>query len=314
MVSGCIEEFDLNLDTVAPKLVVDALITNKPGPYYVRLTESHSGKFIEHDLSLVDSSKPVMNALIIISDNVNQIDTLIPIDINIDDYTYDYRIDKYYKYIFDGLGNIIDTLFLQDPAQFRHDRGFYKTQKLIGFPGRTYFLKIISGDKEYFSSSYMPPVPEIDSLGYIKKISEKDGHEYYIPLLFFHEPQDTENYYLIQLEKDNNYRMLSLRSNWPFSVISDKFLQPYVNGLNVSLGATPRYSEQRLYWKGDSIYLGLNSLTRDAYNFYKALLQQFKSDGGTFQPSPASPPTNISNGGLGFFRASSVSVKTIKIE
>lgn len=311
--SGCIEEFDLKLDTIEPRLVVDGLITNKPGPYYIRLTESHTGKFIERDLSVIDSVEPVLDALIIISDNVNQIDTLVPIDVNIDEYKYDYHSGKYYKYLFDIYGNIIDTLFLQDPREFRHDRGFYKTQHLIGIPGRIYNLKIISKGKEYQARNYMPPVPDIDSLGYMKKIREKDGQEYYIPLLYFSEPQGIQNYYLIELENEVSYRSISYGFVWRFSIISDKFLQPYVNGLNVSLGATISNMEYPDYTEGSSIYVTLSSLTKDSYEFYKALLQQFKNDGGAYQPTPSSPPTNISNGGLGYFRASSMSEKTIEI-
>jgi len=63
---------------------------------------------------------------------------------------------------------------------------------------------------------------------------------------------------------------------------------------------------------GDSIHVTMSSLSSNAYNYYKNLIEQFENDGGAYKPTPASPPTNISNGGLGFFRASSVvEAKTI---
>lgn len=311
--SGCIEEYDLNLDKVDSRLVVEGLITNHSGPYYIRLTESHTGKFIEPNYSSTDSAKAIMNALIIVSDNVNQIDTLIPIVVNIDEYRYDYRFG-YYKFLYDNTGNIIDTLWLEDPAEFRHDRGYYKTKSLIGVPGRTYYLKVLLEGKEYQASAFMPPVPDIDSVGYIKKVSEKDGQEYYIPLLYFSEPQGVENYYLIQLNNEIFSRIYAANFLWQFSILSDEFLKPYVNGLNISLGATPRSFEYPIYSEGDSIYVALSSLTQNAYQFYKALLQQFTNEGGAYQPSPGSPPTNISNGALGYFRASSISEKRTKIK
>jgi hypothetical protein len=43
------------------------------------------------------------------------------------------------------------------------------------------------------------------------------------------------------------------------------------------------------------------------------LLKQFKNDGGAYQPSPSSPPTNMSNGALGYFRASAIIEKRLKI-
>lgn len=311
--TNCVDEFDLNLEKVDSKLVVEGLITNQKGPYYIRLTESHTGKFIEPIHSYIDSAKGIMNALIIVTDNVNQVDTLIPIDINETEYHYDYQFG-YYKYLYDNSGNIIDTLWLEDPIEFRHDRGYYKTKYLIGIPGRTYFLKVISEGKEYQASDYMPPVPDIDSLGYFKKVSEKDEQEYYIPLLYFSEPQGINNYYLIQLNDEISSRRIAEDFNWQFSILSDEFLQPYVNGLNISLGVNPRGIEYPIYWVGDSIYVALSSLTKNAYEFYRALLQQFKNDGGAYQLSPSSPPSNISNGGLGYFRASAISEKRTKIK
>jgi hypothetical protein len=308
---GCIEEFDLNPGYAEPRMVVEALITNKPGPYIIRLTESHTGKFVHPDYHNIDSAKGIINAQIILSDNVNQVDTLIPMVFNRDEYKYDYRLG-YYKIIYDGNGNIIDTTYWKYPEEFNHNRGFYMTTHLRGFTGRTYFLKIVSDDKEYDASSFMPEVPEIDSLGYLKKIMEKDGQEYYVPLIYFSEPQGIKNYYLIQLDDDITSRLFS-DANWSFSILSDEFLDPYVNGLNVSLGSNPGNIEYPTYFEGDSIYVGLSSLTKEAFDYYNSLLQQFKNDGGAYQPAPGSPPTNMSNGALGFFRASAINERKIKI-
>ena len=158
----------------------------------------------------------------------------------------------------------------------------------------------------------MPEVPEIDSIGYFKKIMEKDGQEYYVPLLYFSEPQDTKNYYLIQLSDEVHSRLFS-GMLWQFSILSDEFLESYVNGLNISLGETPRNFEYPWYFSGDSIYVGLNSLTKEAYDFYNSLVKQFKNDGGAYQLAPGSPPTNLTNGALGFFRASAISERKIGI-
>lgn len=307
---GCIEDFELYPGKAEPKLVVEGLVSSKPGPYIIRLTESHTGKFVDPDYHNIDNATGVKNAVIIISDNVNQVDTLKPMEFNRDDYEYDYRYG-FYKLIYDGTGNA-DTVYWIYPTDFIHERGFYMTNKLKGIPGRTYYLKIISGGKEYEGSSYMPEVPEIDSLGYFKKVMEKDGQEYYVPLLYFTEPQDTRNYYLIQLSDEMHCRLFS-EMLWQFSVLSDEFLESYVNGLNISLGETPRNFEFPWYFEGDSIYVGLSSLTKEAYDYYNALIKQFKNDGGAYQLSPGSPPTNMTNGALGFFRASAISEKRIKI-
>ena len=53
-------------------------------------------------------------------------------------------------------------------------------------------------------------------------------------------------------------------------------------------------------------FIEMHSLTKEGYDYYKVLIQMFKTDGGGYSPSPASPPTNMDNGALGFFRASAV--------
>jgi len=309
--SGCIEEYDLYRDDIVPRLVVEGLITNKPGPYYIRLTESQTGSFSEPHNFDTDAAVAVKGAQVIISDNVNQIDTLIPVEINLNEYTLDTY--GYYKLIYDDAGNFVDTLFLEDPAGFNYNRGFYKTQHLVGIPGRTYFLKVLSEGKEYQANDFMQSVPDIDSVGFIKKDPEPGKSPIVTPLLYFSEPQGIKNYYLIQLNEEISIRTYSAGTLWQFSILSDEFLQPYVNGLNISQGETPRSIEYSIFQEGDSFYIALSSLTQNAYEYYKILLQQFKNDGGAYHPSPGSPPTNLSNGALGYFRASSISEKRLKI-
>ena len=309
--SGCIEDYDLYRDEIVPRLVVEGLVSNKPGPYYIRLTKSQTESFNGTSSFDGDNAIAVKGAQVIITDNINQIDTLIPVDINLDEYTLD-RFG-YYKLIYDSFGNIIDTLFLKDPFAFNYNRGFYKTRHLVGIPGRTYSLKVLSDGKEYQANAFMPSVPDIDSVGFVKKDPEPGKSPIVTPLLYFSEPQGIKNYYLIQLNDEVSIRSYSDGMLWQFSILSDEFLQPYVNGLNISQGETPRSIEYPIFWEGDSFYIALSSLTQNAYEYYKILLQQFKNDGGAYQPSPGSPPTNMSNGALGYFRASAISEKRLKI-
>lgn len=283
-ISGCVEDFDFKLQKAEARLVVEGLITNQKGPYYVRLTKSMPGGVttIDRNYFQTDHAIPVEDAAVTITDDNGQCDTLKYIIINL--YPDVHQDDLY-------------------------NQGFYATQKLQGIPGHTYTLKITWEGKEYEASAFMPPVPKIDSLSYYLKKCEIVGKsDYYIPLLYFKEPQDTVNYYLFQLNEDLQSRIYSSVQLWQFSVLSDTYLEPYVNGLNISRGATPRGIDfLGAYSEGQTIYIALSSLTKEAYSFYKNLLDQFESDGGAYKPTPASPPGNISNGALGFFRASAVS-------
>lgn len=307
LIPSCIEDFDLNLPEAEPRLVVDGLITNKPGPYYIRLTKSKVINITSSWYSNTESVDPVSDAVVVISDNTGQKDTLKYLSWDELEYTYDYRYG-YIKLIKDAAGNVIDSIVLADPFDY-NKQGFYKTSHLKGIPGTTYFLNVKYKEKEFVASAYMAPVPAIDSIGYLLKKSEIVGKsDKYFPLLYFKEPQGIKNYYLIQLQNANFSRIGYGNSTWQFSILSDTFLEPYVNGFNVSTGYSPSGENYYpIYGVGDSIYVALSSLSKEGNDFYKNLIDQFGNDGGAYKPTPASPPTNISNGGLGLFRASAVS-------
>ena len=137
-----------------------------------------------------------------------------------------------------------------------------------------------------------------------------DKSDYYVPSLYFKDPQENEeNRYLVQLNEEENVKVGyggSWNDLWEFAILSDKYFQPGKTGVSIDNGGGPRDWGWHNYMLGDLAYIRMNSLSDQSYNYYKFLLEQFQQDGGAYKPSPASPPTNISNGGLGFFRASAV--------
>ncbi|WP_166461180.1 DUF4249 family protein [Flavicella sediminum] len=127
-----------------------------------------------------------------------------------------------------------------------------------------------------------------------------------MPLIYFHDQQETAlNYYLFQLSKEEVARTRGAYEFWEFSILSDKYLEPYVDGLEIDDGASIRpFSSFIWLSKNDKFYLKMSSLSNQSYDFYKGILAQFEQDGGAYKPTPSSPKSNINNGGLGFFRAS----------
>lgn len=294
---GCVEDFDINVKDAAPRLVIEGLITNQPGPYYIRVIKSKPGNLNINDPNpyQTDHAEPITDALVVVTDDKGQRDTL--------------------KYTIIGVyGSEYEESF--------YNQGFYATQKLKGIPGRTYFLEIIWEGKKYTSSSYMQPVPAIEKLGYKSVYSEAKKVSHYVPTLTFGDPKNEINYYLIQTSSGinnssfgiNNSRFWSVGTLWRYSILEDSHLKPEVIDLEISNGANPRGIDfYAVYMEGDDIYIALSSISKEAYSYYKALLQQFENDGGAYKPTPATPPGNISNGALGLFQASAVSEKTITI-
>lgn len=288
--SSCVKDYDLQIKSNQAKLVVEGTITNQKGPYLVRLTKSRLKLYFEQNRSSDsdtaynyrfpdDGSIAIQDAEVFITDkNISITDTLVKCPTG-----------KWYHYPAWSRFEIADTSIIM---------GYYKTTKLKGIPGHTYSLTIKWQGQEYHAECYMPPVPALDSVQFKFTEGEIGKSNYNIPLIYFKEPQNERNYYLY---------ITQAVYGWPYSILSDEYLKSYVKGLDVCKGVTPDYWVTNYpYDHVDSYFIEMHSITKEAYEYYKALIQQYKTDGGGYSPSPASPPTNLDNGALGFFRASAV--------
>lgn len=200
--------------------------------------------------------------------------------------------------ISDNVGNV-DTFFcdLKYPTGSRY--GYYVNDSFKGVSGRTYNLNVKIGNETYTAEAFMPPVVDIDS---IETVDD------YLPVIYFNDPINEKNYYLFNLH--------TVTGPWCISVIDDKFLSPDIstNGFTVDDGENPRWWVSNYQWISDDIKMymkvSMSSLTKESYDYYRSIITQFNNDGGVYSPSPASPKGNISNGAIGYFRASSISVIT----
>ena len=150
---NCQKVVVIDLNQASPKLVIDANITDQPGPYNIIL--SKSGNYFEPTLTF----PPVSNALVIVSDD---------------------------------LGNI-DTLKESSTA------GIYKSSSLVGQSGRTYMLNVTSEGNKYVAVSSMPPKVYIDSLYYIKRPPSRFSDSGYDIYITFKDPPELGNYYRLNV-------------------------------------------------------------------------------------------------------------------
>jgi len=300
--NSCIKEYNIDLEFNQHRLVVDGVITNQNGPHYIMLTKSLS-KLTSDDytnrkyvpiLNGYITAELINDAQVYITDNDESItDTLI-------------RSWTLYR-------NLPDTawksfIFASDSISYY---GCYQTSRLKGIPGHTYSITVKWQDKEYHATSFMPPVPPIDSVRFNFTKGAVGKNDFNIPLLYFKEPQNEKNYYLFITPGSSRV--------WPYSILSDEYLKDYVNGLDVCKGVSPDYWMTAYPYTNadgsmDDYFIEMHSLPKETYDYYKSLLHQFRTDGGGYSPSPASPPTNMDNGALGFFRASAVNRVDFKRE
>ncbi|WP_149244497.1 DUF4249 family protein [Dyadobacter sp. 32] len=307
---GCISEVSLVLPHNNRKVVIEGLLTDEvydkafqeshlreSEGNYVRLSYSDPVNF-DDPLAIYpgtsnytrDQSSPIRNALVWISDDLGQIDTLVA-----------------------------------DSAQNEPFIGYYTPRKLICGAGRTYILNVRIENDLYWATAYMPKVPIIDSVTsvYVKKPIEKFSG--YLPVIYFRDNPSTVDYFMPKVVVVPSYTDAETPSFphfnsgiggriWNYNTLSDTFLPEYVSGLTLKLGTTSSSYFTSSLELGQTYDACLFSLTKEAFDYYSTLIGQFESDGGAYKPTPASAPTNIKGGALGFFNASSASVKRFKVE
>ncbi len=295
--SSCSEEFDINIHDSGNRVVLEGAITDEEGPYFFKL--SHSKSISEQTLNT-----GISQALFVISDNEGTVDTLKPLPAIIQrhpKWLYNFITIKKYS-------GIIDTIRLIG-GDTNYLNGIYLTTKIQGKPGNKYSLMINYENLIIEATEIMPSVSGIDSVEFREQFLEKDGQNYFVPFIYFKEPENDINYYMFNFGSDDLYHLVyGAAKVWNFSILSDTYLKEYVNGFNLDDGASPIGFEDFWYFdKGDKARIRMLSLSENAFKYYEALLKQFENDGGAYSPTPTSPPTNLTGNALGYFRASSVS-------
>ena len=65
---------------------------------------------------------------------------------------------------------------------------------------------------------------------------------------------------------------------------------------------------------GDTIHVEMQCIDQNIYTYYIAVIQISGDDGSGAGITPANPPSNISNGALGYFSAHTSAVSSIVIK
>lgn len=191
----------------------------------------------------------------------------------------------------DNLG-IIDTL--------KHEKeGKYKTNKIKGIYGNTYYLEVQVADKKYTANTTMPQNVFLDSLR-INPLAV-NGEVRYNVIPVYTDPITLGNSYRF-IQKIND----TLDQN--FFVFNDNLNNGKENQRPLRGGSDSLEVKLK-----DIIDVEMQCITRTTYIYYYALNQQSGAGpgGGT---TPANPPSNIVGGALGIFSAHTVQRKQVQIK
>jgi len=177
--------------------------------------------------------------------------------------------------------------------------GVYFTKKTRGISGRTYTLKVISGDQEYDGSSTMFSHVNIDSLKLVKNDGQRfdfggnnKKHTNVDIHCFFRDPEE-KNFYRIKVFRNDTI------NNENYRLYDDQ----YTNGQETELRVANATA-------GDTFRVELLSLDQATYGYYRTL-EDLLHTNPIFGSTPANPNNNLSNGALGYFGACAVSYKII---
>lgn len=163
--------------------------------------------------------------------------------------------------------------------------GTYNTSKLRGIPGRNYSLTVKTGSDIYQSVAFMPTAVAIDSIYFAS--SPFSGEK--TTTVRFNDPPYTRNFYRL-VYFINNVRLMN------FYVLDDELFQ----GASIKYALSPRESGLKLA-KGDLVTVWLESIDKGVFEYFRTVGHENGQS-----TSPSNPVSNISNGALGYFNASSV--------
>ncbi len=198
-----------------------------------------------------------------------------------------------------------ETIILEESDSIA---GLYLTpENYFGVPERTYQLNIelqeaINGQTSYSATSKLYDVAPVDSI----KVVYKEEWEAWELQLFATDPLAV-NFYMFDVYKNGKLLTDTIDE---VGISDDK----YFNG-NFTYGAAVYYfikenPDEELF-PGDSIKLRMAGITSEYYTFVMDVMNEtFEFRNPLFSGPPANISTNITNGGMGFFTAYSVSYAT----
>jgi Domain of unknown function (DUF4249) len=301
--NACVSPFDAMLEDSVQKLVVDGQISTLAGAANTRVS-------IRYSTAFSNESKDIpypKGAKVYVTDNQGNKENFVA-------------------------GNLGE--YLPENAQFK------------GIPTRTYTLHIetLDGKKYESKPELMKTAPPIDTvyLVYKEKFTDKGANyqRYFDVIVETNDPPTAGDLYRwnwVHYEQINTCRIfiyyppgspVSIRQRFP---CCEKYCFDIYNCLGcVNLGNDNLVNGRKI----SSVIMQLNydavtpfyllvqqqSISADAYKFWRAVGNQVQNSGGVFDTPPASIPGNVVNVNdpqeqvLGFFGATSVSQKAVYLD
>ena len=188
---------------------------------------------------------------------------------------------------------------------------YYTPVDAFGIVGQTHQLTIETDGETYVAIDQMAPVATLDSVAVVYELfpfpdEDEEFPGFWNVNIWTLETPGTEDFYrwrtfINGVTASDTTRFSSYANDQGF------------DGADLTGFTIEEYTEDAMEI-GDVITLEQHGISRSYYNMIQAVTDQTEAEGGLFDPPPANVPSNVSNGALGFFSASSVSTKSFLIE
>jgi len=279
---SCEDQIYPTLEDAEPILVVDAWITNRAEPQKIKITRTQP--YFENLLP-----PGVPGATVVVEDSEGKI------------YTFTEDNDETGTYVWTPVGN-----------------------EVFGEVGLGYALNISYAGETFQALTEMGRVPVIDSITFTFEPSDQFVDDQYLAEFWATDPAGVGDIYWIKTYKNgvllNKPSEINLAYDAAFSRNSDSneaiiFIEPIRTDIN-PFDENEDGTFKSPYLVGDSLYVEINSISEDAFDFLNEVIVQTDRPGGfaeLFSAPLANVSSNVSNTDaagskvVGFFNVASVS-------
>lgn len=179
--------------------------------------------------------------------------------------------------------------------------GTYTAGPFKGVAGRTYSLKINSGQKTYNAVSVMPTRVHLDSLSL--KVINFGGKDIKQIQVHYRDPVTVENQYRWVMKINNVQTKRVFTAN-------DRF----TNGNTVAdVLFYSKDDDNKELVSGDTVQVEMQCIDKNIFTYWLTLSEQTKNGPGG-GVTPGNPPSNINNNALGYFSAHTTETLTYTVK
>lgn len=177
--------------------------------------------------------------------------------------------------------------------------GVYNSDDILLKPHGSYRLEVETDGKLYEATSKFNPKVAIDSVGYYWDNQYSFFDEGFVVLVFINDPAGIENYYRLRIFVNGELQ----NSTGDFILFNDRFIDGQQLELTIrEIDLVPN----------DTVTVQLMSLDKNIYDYYNVFEELMNNNPGS--AAPANPPSNISNGALGYFSVWSYNARRFVIK